>query len=75
MTSRCIHCEGYKSLAGCFMVIAYTGEFEYDTRGVYDTEEKARAIAKMHWRDTGQMTDVFKLERPPSWLDVMERQR
>jgi hypothetical protein len=52
------------NLAGHYLVIAHTGDFEVDYRGVYDTEAKARSVARMHFNDTGQMVDVLRLETP-----------
>lgn len=49
------------SLAHHFIVIAETGEMEHAEVGIWDTAEKAASIARMHFNDTGQMTDVFEL--------------
>lgn len=56
--------SGRESLLDHFIVMCDKGEYLSDYVGIYDTEAKARAVAKMHFNDTGEMTDVFQLVAP-----------
>lgn len=52
------------NLHGHYVAVAHTGDLEHDYIGVWDTEQKARASARMHFNDTGQMVDVLRLSVP-----------
>ena len=52
------------NLAGHYLVIVHTGDYEVDYYNAYDTEAKARSIARMVFNDTGQMVDVLRLQDP-----------
>ena len=49
------------SFDGHWLAVSRPRDYEWDALGVYDEEVKAQNVARMHWRDTGEFTEVYRL--------------